>query len=130
MIANVAAIDAHVETVIAPVLNQHGATITARNYDDFYAVLTIRFRGEQMPISAPIIDRDDPKALKFFLKHYDRLQGVVAGLMNIADPFYSDISTALDAAFGKRHHVDERSLTFSYVCRKLRAAGKRVWTND
>lgn len=130
MNANATAIDAHVEAVIIPVLEQYGATITARSYDDFYSVLTISFRGQQIALAASIIDRADPKALKFFLKHHDRLQAIVADLMHVPAPFYSDVSIALDGAFGRRHDVDERSLAFSFICDKLRVAGKTIWTND
>ena len=122
-------IDRHVEAVILPVLDRHGAAIVARNYDDFYGCLTIEHRGEWLPLGVPVIDRKDPKALKLFLEHFDEIQAVVQRVMRITDPFYSDISVALDRLFRGRN-PDERSLAFSYVCDKLRQAGKRIWTSD
>lgn len=128
------AIDAHVEAVIVPVLQDHGAVIVARNYDDFYNVLTIEFRGERITVVASVVGRADPKGLRFFLRHFDEVREIVKRLMAITDPFYSDISiaidTAFDTAFGKQRSVDERLLVFSFICSKLRAAGKHIWTND
>jgi hypothetical protein len=122
-------IDQHLEAVILPVLKQYGALVVARNDESFYDLLIIEFRGQRIALSRPVIDRNDPKALRLFFRHFDALSVVVADLMQIADPFYSDISVALDSLL-RGTTPDERSLAFHYVCERLRAAGKRIWTND
>lgn len=128
--ANSQAIDAHVDAVIVPILRAYGAEITGRNYEDFYKVLTLEHRGQRISVPASVVGRTDPKALRFLLRHFDTVQEIVGRLMGISDPFYSDISIALDTAFGEGHHVDERVLAFSFICDRLRAAGKRIWTGD
>jgi hypothetical protein len=122
-------IDQHLDTVILPVLKQYGALVVARHDESFYDLLVIEYRGQRIALSRPVIDRNDPKALKLLLRHFDTLTGVIADLMQISDPFYSDISMALDSLF-RGKNPDERSLAFRYVCDRLRAAGKRIWTND
>jgi hypothetical protein len=122
-------IDRHIEAVILPVLAEYGASVVARNDESFYDLLTIEYRGQRIALSRPVIGRNDPKALKFFFRHFDALSGVIEDLLTVADPFYSDVSLALDALF-RGKNPDERSLAFQYVCDRLRAAGKRIWTND
>jgi hypothetical protein len=122
-------IDQHLEAVIFPVLAEYGALVVARHDESFYDLLVIEYRGQTIPLSRPVIDRKDPKALKLFLRHFDTLTGVIADLMQIDAPFYSDISMALDGVL-RGKNPDERSLAFHYVCDRLRAAGRHIWVND
>jgi hypothetical protein len=122
-------IDHHLQAVILPVLKQYGALVVARHDESFYDLLIIEYRGQRIALSRPVIDRRDPKALKLFLRHFDSLSGVIKDLLTVADPFYSDVSMALDALL-RGKNPDERSLAFRCVCDQLRAAGKRIWTND
>jgi len=122
-------LDEHIEAFIQPLLRQYGVTIWTCNYSGFYDLLIIEYRGEQVALCASVVAGTKPVALRFFLENWDKLQAVLAHLMSISSPFYSDIFMSLDDACGKGH-VGERVLAFAYICDRLTKAGKRIWPND
>lgn len=128
-------IDAYIEENVIPVLKEYGAENIEKLYpfeepeaDRIWPpFLAIQFKGERIELGRNEIGQTDQRAIKGFLKYFDRFQKIEEKMRTISDPFYSNISGYIDSEFGRRTTIDTK-LGYSWICNKIRASGRRIWS--
>ena len=121
-----------VATRICPILNKYGAVLI-RTYPDApsqakllerFKVLEFEFKGEHFDIDGC---QCRPEDIEFLLKHWERVQQVLQVFDTVTDPFHSSIYHAFRQEFDRRT-LNHSQLAYSYVCRKIEASGRKVWS--
>lgn len=119
-------IEAELAKDFYPLMEKYGAKVISKKFDVFYEFITIEFQGETLALTCGQVFHR--QSLEFFLKHIDGLRNCLNSLLHITSPFYSDINLHLEAEFGKRAIANKLPIPFKWLCEKLKAQGRRIWS--
>lgn len=122
-------IQAFIAENVIPILNKYGAFIYSSDIEahrkvkdgEVFYPLKIGHNGQSLALSGQQMSK--PQSIEFFLKHAEDIDAIVADLLKIESPFYSDVYAATTQKWGKGK---PDTIAYSAICDRLRKAGKTI----